>query len=93
MIFKSNGIPLLYRYNFKKSTNMSKYIRTTKIFQKITIINAIKFISFQRKPVNALNYASMGQQLVSHSYFINRILQNVIDREVNNNDSQKLKIQ
>ena len=33
-VFKSNGISLIYQYNFKKSTNLNKYIRTTKISRK-----------------------------------------------------------
>ena len=59
--FNRNGIFLFYQYNFKKS-NMNKYIRH-EIFEKTRSINAIKFISFQRNPLNTRNYASIGQQV------------------------------
>ena len=32
--FKSNGFSFIYQYNFKKSTNINKYIRTTKFSRK-----------------------------------------------------------
>ena len=34
-----------------------------KVFEKITSINCNKFLNIQRKPVNTLNYALMGQQI------------------------------
>ena len=56
-----------FEKNFKMIIVSVKTIRykltvsgNNEIFQKTGIINAINFISLQRKPVNTLNYASTG---------------------------------
>ena len=55
-----NGMILcLKKYDFKKSTNVNKYIKITKILiKKSRDSKAIKFNSFQRKSINTLHYAS-----------------------------------
>ena len=63
------------------------------IFEKSCIINANKFISFQRKTVYKLNYARWDNKFVCQAYFINNILQYVIYYGNNKNDRQKPNIQ
>ena len=60
---------------------------------KTRFINAIKFISIQRKPVNTISYPSMGQNNCLPIVFINKTLQHIIDYENNNRDRQNPKIQ
>ena len=57
--FNSNGFFL--QFNSNKSTNMNKYIKTTKIFRKPVVSNDMKFHSLQRKLINTQTYASMRQ--------------------------------
>ena len=63
-MFKSfltaRALIFFYQNNFKKS-NVNKNIRTTKFLRKIVVSTPL--ISFQRNPLNTINYASMGQQV------------------------------
>ena len=51
---------LIIQHN--KSFGNEKYFQTTTFFKKTHGINVIKFNSFQRKPLNMLNYAYMPRQ-------------------------------
>ena len=75
---------------FNNITSKNHKIRTNTLeprnFWKTRSINAIKFNSFQRKPVNALNW--WDDKIVCRSYFINKPLPHVIDYENNNKYSR-----
>ena len=71
--------------------NHQKWTNTLEpqIFEKTRSINAINFNSFQRKPVNTLNW--WDYKVARHSCFINNLLQDVIDYENNNKLSENEK--
>ena len=49
--------------------------QNNELFEKTRIINPFNFISFQRNPLNTLNYASMGQRLFWPFIFVKKTLQ------------------
>ena len=82
----------LFFINITSKNNKTEKKYYQKIFEEIRGINAIKFISFRRKPVNTLNYASMGQKVCLPHIFINNTLTKIIECENNEKRQAKTKI-
>ena len=92
----SNGIFLFNKMISKKINKYEQIQQNQEIFQKTGSIKDIKFNSFQRKPMNTLNYASMRQQgclSFLRRQVISKTLQQVIEYENNNKDKQNPKNQ
>ena len=87
------GFFVFYQNNFKKSTNIGKYIRTTKILRKLVISTQLNSLAFNRSQWIRYFMPRWDKKAVCHFYFIRTTAQQFIDYENDNKDRQKPKIQ